>query len=139
MPGALRPSPEFNAELNTCVMGDAVMAHNIVNVHHRPRCLNVVADGLSRKFVNVLNEEGDGHEWIVSEDWEARTRIANDIFTIQITQPELTYEALRMCFAKEKVFIKIINSLLELDHGESLLVQKRAKHKAKGYMIDNGQ
>ena len=74
----------------------------------------------------------------MSEDWEAHTRLVNDIFTIQITQPESTYEALRMRFAKEKVFIEIINSLLELDHGESLQVWKRAKHKAKGYMIDNG-
>ena len=70
------------------------MAHNIVDVCHRPGRINVITDGLSRKFVNVPKEEGDGHEWTVSEDWEACTRLANDIFTIQITQPESTYEAL---------------------------------------------
>jgi hypothetical protein len=118
---------------------DAVLAYNIVDVRHRPGRLNVVADGLSRKFVNMAKEEGDGHEWTVSEDWEARTRLANDIFVIQTSQLESTYGALRTRFANEKVFIEIIDSLLELDHGRSLKVQKRAKHKAKGYMIDGGR
>ena len=29
--------------------------------------------------------------------------------------------------------------MLELDHGSSLKLQKQAKHKAKGYMIEEGQ
>jgi hypothetical protein len=118
---------------------DAVLAHNIVDVRHRPGRLNVVADGLSRKFVNVPKEQGDGHEWIVSEDWEARTGLANDILIIQTTHPEPIYEALRTRFANERVFIEVIDSMLELDHGKSLRVRKRAKHKAKGYMIDDGK
>jgi hypothetical protein len=118
---------------------DAVLAHNIVDVRHRPGRLNVVADGLSRKFVNTPKEQGDGHEWTVSEDWEARTRLANDILVIQTTQPDSTYSALRTRFADEKVFIEVIDSILELDHGQSLRVRKRARHKARGYMIDNGR
>jgi hypothetical protein len=39
-------------------------------------------------------------------------------------------------FGNEKVFIEIVDSLLELLHGKSLRVRKRAWHKAKGYMID---
>jgi hypothetical protein len=115
---------------------DAVLAHNIVDVRHRPGRLNVVADGLSRKFVNMPKERGDGHEWTVSEDWEARTGLTNDILVIHTTQPESTYEVLRTRFAKETVFIEVIDSILELDHGKSLRVRKRAKHKAKGYMIE---
>lgn len=118
---------------------DAVLAYNIVDVRHRPGRLNVVADGLSRKYVNAPKEEGDGHEWTVSEDWEARTGLANDIFIMQPNQLESTYAALRTRFAEEKVFIEIVDSLLELDQGESLKVRKRAKHKAKGYMIDEGK
>jgi hypothetical protein len=118
---------------------DAVLAYNIVDVRHRPGRLNVVADGLSRKYVNIPKEEGDGHEWTVSEDWEARTGLANDIFVIQTPQLESTYGALRTRFAEEKVFIEIVDSLLELDQGKSLKVQKRAKHKAKGYMIEEGR
>ena len=118
---------------------DAVLAYNIVDVRHRPGRLNVVADGLSRKYTNLPKEKGDGHEWTVSEDWEARTGLTNDIFIIQTSQLESTYAALRTRFAEEKVFIEIVDSLLELDHGSSLKVRKRAKHKAKGYMIEGGR
>lgn len=33
------------------------------------------------------------------------------------------------------MFLEIIDSILELDHGASLRIRKRAKHKAEGYMI----
>jgi hypothetical protein len=118
---------------------DAVLAHNIIDVRHRPGRLNVVADGLSRKFVNIPKEPGDGHEWTVSEDWEARTRLDNNILNVHTTQLESTYSALRTRFAEEKVFIEVIDSILELDHGKSLRVRKRAKHKAEGYMIEGGK
>ena len=118
---------------------DAVLAYNIVDVRHRPGRLNVVADGLSRKYVNMPKEDGDGHEWTVSEDWEARTGLANDIFVIQTTQSDSVYAALRARFAHKKVFLEIVNSLLELDRSDSLKVQKRVKHKAKDYMIDEGR
>jgi hypothetical protein len=49
---------------------DGILAHNIVDVCHRPGRLNPAADGLSRKFVNLPKESGDGHEWTVSEDWK---------------------------------------------------------------------
>ena len=99
---------------------DAVLGHNIVDVRHRPGRLNVVADGLSRKFVNTPTEPGDGHEWTVSEDWEACTKLANDILHITTTLPEPVYSSLRTRFANEKVFLEVIESLLELDHGKSL-------------------
>ena len=118
---------------------DAVMAYNIVDVRHRPGRLNMVADGLSRKYTGAPKEVGDGHEWTVSEDWEARTQLANDVFVLQTSCLESTYQALRARFMGENVFVEIIDSLLELDHGKSLKVQKRAKHKAKGYMIDEGR
>ena len=118
---------------------DAVLAHNIVDIRHRPGRLNVVADGLSRKFVNTPTEPGDGHEWTVSEDWEARTRLANDILNVQVAQSEAIYSALRIRFKDESVFLEVIDSILELDQGKSLRVRKRAKHKAKGYMIEDGK
>ena len=110
-----------------------------LDVCHRLGQLNVVADRLSRKFVNTPKEEGDRHEWTVSEDWEACTKLANDILVIHTAQLESTYDTLRTRFAHEKVFIEVIDSILELDHGMSLRVRKRAKHKAKGYMIEEGK
>ena len=99
----------------------------------------MVADGLSQKFVNTPKEQGDGHEWTVSEDWEARTWLANDILNLHTTQLESTYSELQSHFVEEKVFIEVIDSILELDQGKSLRVRKRARHKAKGYMIEEGK
>jgi hypothetical protein len=42
-------------------------------------------------------------------------------------------------FAKEKIFLTIIDALAELDHGKSIREQKKAKHRAEGYMIENGK
>ena len=111
---------------------DAVLAHNIVDIRHKPGRFNVVADGLSRKFVNTPTERGDGHEWTVSEDWEACTRLTNDVLNLQVSQSESIYSALRTRFEGENMFLEVIDSILELDHGKSLHVRKRAKHKAKG-------
>ena len=115
---------------------DAALTHNIVDIHHRPGCLNIVTDRLSHKFINMPKELGDGHEWMASEDWEACTWLTNDILNVNSTQLETTYSTLRTHFVEEKVFLEVINSLLQLNHGKSLRVQKRAKHKAKGYMIE---
>lgn len=118
---------------------DGVLAHQIVDVRHRPGRLNPVADGLSRKFVNVPLTDGDGHEWTVSEDWEARTGVTNDV--CQITKVLATPESLGLLerFAGEKAFQDIVGSLLELDLGKSLKDRKRARHRAKGYMIEGGK
>jgi len=78
--------------------------------------------------------------WTVSEDWEARTWLANDIFRVQTTHGKSTYSGLwtPRQFAKEKVFLEIIDSLMKLHHGKSLKALKRAKHKAKGYTMEDG-
>jgi transposase InsO family protein len=113
---------------------DGVLAYQITDVRHRPGRLNPVADGISRKYVNLPTETNDGHEWTVSEDWEARTGIHNDIFHIE---PISTYDNLRTRFANEKTFLSVVNALAELDHGKSIRERKKAKHRAEGYMIQN--
>ena len=69
---------------------DTVLAHNIVDIHHRPGHLNVVADGLSWKFVNAPKEQVDGHEWTISKNWEAWTNLANDILITNTASLEPT-------------------------------------------------
>jgi transposase InsO family protein len=111
---------------------DGVLAYQITDVRHRPGRLNPVADGISRKYINLPTEGNDGHEWTVGEDWEVRTGIHNDIFHIE---PISTYNNLRARFANEKTFLSIVNALAELDHGNSIRERKEAKHRAEGYMI----
>jgi hypothetical protein len=88
-------------------------------------------------IVNTPREKGDGHEWTVSEDWEAQSKLTNDILVDETTHPESTYNALQTRFADEKVFLEVIDSILY--HGKSLHVRKRAKHKVKGYLIEREQ
>jgi hypothetical protein len=73
---------------------------------------------------------------MVSEDWEVRTGLQNDIFQIVLPQ---TYTDLRTCFANEKIFLTIIDALAELDHGKSIRERKKAKHHAEEYMIKGGK
>ena len=75
--------------------------------------------------MNLPTEKNDGHEWTVSEDWEARIGIQNDIF--QIESPS-TYDALKSRFANEKIFLNAIEALAELDQGKSIRERKKAKH-----------
>ena len=107
-----------------------------MDVRHRPGRLNPVADGISRKFVNLPTEPGDGHEWTVSQDWEERTGLEHDIFQVA---DQSTYASMKLRFVGEKVFLSIIDALFELDHGKSVRERKRAKHRAHGYMIEGSK
>jgi hypothetical protein len=118
---------------------DGVLDHHIVDVRHRPGRLNPVADGLSRQYVGKEICAGDGHEWTVSEDWEARTGLAHDIFAVTDTVETSEYAAMRERFKDERIFLEVVDALLELDHGKSLRERKRACHRASGYMITDGK
>jgi hypothetical protein len=117
---------------------DGILAHQITDVRHVPGRLNVVADGLSRASEGTGHEEGDGSEWTVSEDWESNTGLTHDIF--QLTDPSTPEIAeLRDRFKNEPIFAEVIDAILDLDHGASLRVKKRARHRASEYMIDEGK
>lgn len=120
---------------------DGVLAFNIVDVRHRPGRLNPVADGLSRMYVNLPVEHDDGHEWTVSEDWEARTRLEHDVFQVIPLEEDVdTVRAqLRKRFAKEKVFLEVVDAIYDLDAGKSLRDRRKARHKAQGYMVEHGK
>ena len=117
------------------------MAYQITDVCHRPGRLNPVADGLSHKFMNLSVEDGNRHEWTVSEDWEERTRLTGDILIISennlVLEATMIHAVMLERFLEEKVFKEIIGSLLKLDQGKSLCDRKRAWHKAKGYMVED--
>jgi transposase InsO family protein len=98
----------------------------------------VVADGLSRAHEGTTNEEGDGSEWTVSEDWETRVGLVHDIFqTTKDTTPEVA--TLRERFKNEPIFAEVIDAILDMDQGSSLRQKKRARHRASEYMIEDGK
>ena len=117
---------------------DGILAHQIIDVRHVPGRINVVADGLSRANEGRPQEEGDGSQWTMSEDWEATTGLTHDIFlTTDGTLPEVSQ--LRERFQNEPIFLEVVEAILELDQGKDIKLRKRARHRASEYLIDGGK
>ena len=117
---------------------EGILAHQIIDVRHVPGRVNLVADGLSRANEGLPKEENDGSQWSVSEDWETSAGLTHDVFYItDPSTPEVIQ--LRDRFKDEPVFLEVIEALLDLDHGKSIRVRKRARHRASEYMIDSGK
>ncbi|KAG2743093.1 hypothetical protein P692DRAFT_20684962, partial [Suillus brevipes Sb2] len=96
--------------------------------------LNVVADGLSRTWEGQPNRVGDGSEWMVSEDWEARTGLVNDV--LHITLVDSQADGLREHFKDEPVFKEVIEAIFDMDQGAELRDKRRARHRASQYAIE---
>ena len=127
-----------NDKLNTthARWKESVLAHNIVEVRHRPGKSNGAADGISRRFMGVEDTKGDGHEWTVNENWEATTGLTHDLF--QITTLD-EHEALQARFKDEPMFSAILEALQELEHGSDVREKRKARHRAREYMIEGGK
>lgn len=116
---------------------EGILSYSIVDVRHVPGKLNVVADGLSRKWEGQPRAAGDGSEWSVNEDWEARIGIVNDIMLISPADPET--DALRLRFAKEPLFLEVINALSNTHHEATLRDRRRAQHRSSQHIIEGGK
>jgi hypothetical protein len=116
---------------------EGILSYNISDVRHVPGKLNVVADGLSRKWEGQPRVPGDGSEWTVNEDWEARTGLVNDI--MHVSETDSVAEALRIRFAKEPIFQEVVEAIYDLNHHEDLGKRKRTKHHASEYLVDEGK
>ena len=116
---------------------DGILAHQITDIRHVPGRLNVVADGLSRAREGMDNE-GDGSEWTVSEDWESNVGLTHDIFQLtEAKTPEMA--TLRERFKEEPIFAEVIDAILGMDQDAGLRQKKRARHRASEYMIQEGK
>ena len=117
---------------------ESILAHQIIDVRHVPGRINVVADGLSRANEGLPNENGDGSQWTVSEDWETAAGLTHDIFyTTDPATPEVAQ--LRNRFKDEPIFLEVIDALLNLDHGKSVRLRKRARHRASEYLMEDNK
>jgi hypothetical protein len=112
---------------------NGILAYQIVEVRHVAGKVNVVADRLSRAREGREQEEGDGSEWTVQEDWEAVTGLVYNMWRIESVSE---VEGLLERFEGEPIFMEVIKALVEIDMGESERERKKAKHWAEGYMIE---
>lgn len=117
---------------------DGILAHQITDIWHIPGRLNVVADGLSQANEGTKNEEGDGSDWMVSEDWEANMGLTHDIFHLMAARmPEMAQ--LREHFNNEPIFAEVIDAILETDQETNLQQKRCARHRASEYLIEDGK
>ncbi|KAH7918394.1 hypothetical protein BV22DRAFT_979774, partial [Leucogyrophana mollusca] len=98
-----------------------------------------VADGLSRQWEGVPRNQGtlDGSEWTVSEDWETRTGLINDVLHVGIEGD--TARNLKERFVKEPLFLEVVDALLNMDQERSIRERARARHRASQYMVEDGK
>lgn len=74
----------------------------------------------------------DVSEWTVNEDWEAASRIVQDLFSVKtshnIFNPETPTNiiSLQHKFAKEPLFLNIIKALYNLDSSKPVKTKCRA-------------
>jgi len=115
---------------------DGILAHQIIDVRHVPGRINVVADGISRKWEGTPRQGGDGSEWTVCEDWEANTGLTNDILHVS-TNDDIT--TLRERFKNEPAFAEVIDAILMIKDSRSVRDRRRARHRASQYLIEDGK
>jgi hypothetical protein len=115
---------------------DGILAQQIVDVRHVPGKINVVADGISRKWEGSPRQIGDGSEWTVCEDWEASTGLVNDILHVALDGDMVQ---LKERFKNEPVFTEVLDALLTIRNNSSIRDRKRAQHRASQYLIEDGK
>lgn len=128
----------LNERLNTthARWRDGIIAYYIVDVRHVPGKVNVVADGISRSAEDIPRLEGVGSGWSVSKDWETLRGLVHDIF---LAYDPSALDNLCTRFAKEPIYLEVIDALLNLDDDKPERDQKRAQHCALQYVIDKGK
>ncbi|KZP10862.1 hypothetical protein FIBSPDRAFT_675379, partial [Athelia psychrophila] len=123
---------------------ESILAHNIIDIRHRPGVDNPVADGLSRLWQNRKRTATDGSSWSVLPDWEARSGVRNDILSVNADSaaheaPPALNSELQERFRGDSFFEPITRHLLGLDAGTSISERRRAMHRAKGFLIERGK
>ena len=119
---------------------DGIIAHQIIDVRHIPGKTNHT-DGLSRQWTQGSERKvTDGSSWIVNPDWETRTGLVHDIFTLATTTDQTDPpDTLESRFANEPLFLEVILAIRDKDHALALRDRKRARHRASEYQIDDGR
>ena len=116
---------------------DSIISYNITDVRHVPGKINVVTDGISRKWEGTPSQVGDGSEWTVSKDWEERTGLTNDILEVDVCKE---HQRLRARFEKEPLFAQVVDAIFGIQNkSTSICDKRRARHRAEQYLIEEGK
>ena len=86
--------------------------HQIIDVHHMPGKINVVADGLSHQWEGQLVQKGEGSKWVVNPDRDEETGLVNNMLITLDTGMQEQITALKACLRNEHLFIEVIKAIL---------------------------
>jgi hypothetical protein len=106
---------------------DSIMGHHIVDCRHKLGHLIQATDN--------PKHEGDSHEWTVDLSWAVNTGLAYNIWSAQLDE---TQTNLHTRFANEPIFLEVIDTMHNIDHGKWVRDKHRAQHRMVGYQIDDG-
>ncbi|KZP20049.1 hypothetical protein FIBSPDRAFT_710346, partial [Athelia psychrophila] len=122
---------------------ESILAHNIIDVRHRPGIENPVADGLSRMWQGKKRTATDGSTWSVLADWEAIKGIRNNILSVSPAQEEPTQPTanvqLEERFRGDVFFEPMVRHLLGSNTGSTVSERRCAMHRAQGFIVDQGK
>jgi hypothetical protein len=111
---------------------DGILTYHITDVRHRPGNTNTAMDSLSRSLETREHTNTNGSEWMVNEDWEAARGIVQDLLSIETSSSTSDCEIptdvtmLQQKFAKEPLFLDIVEALYDLDSNKSIKTKQRA-------------
>lgn len=118
---------------------ESILAHNIVDIRHRPGIDNPVTDGLSRMWANKKHTSTDRSSWSVLPDWEASHGIQNDILVVQVsgdTAEPTAQTNIEERFGGDAFFEPVVRHLLGRDTGATISERRRAMHRSRGFFIE---
>jgi RNase H-like domain found in reverse transcriptase len=118
---------------------DSILAHQIIDMWHVPRKVNVVADGLSRQWEDQVEQKEDGHEWTVNPDRDEAVGLMNDILLTQKQEPKKEVQALKECLKDEHLFIEVIDAITAQDSAKMVRDWHQACHRASQYILEGGK
>ena len=94
-----------------------MLAQQIINICHVPGKINVIADGISRKWEGLPSQRGDGSEWTVCKDWEVAAGLVNDVLNVA---PDSGMQALKERFKDKPVFKEVPDARLAINSNYSI-------------------
>ena len=118
---------------------DGIIAHQIVDVRHVPGKINVVADGLSRRWEGQEPQEGEGDSWTVNPDRDETVGLTNDVLLTLDTGSNEQIKALRTRLKNEHLFIEVIDAITARDSAKTVRDRRRARHRASQYVLEEGK
>jgi uncharacterized protein YacL (UPF0231 family) len=118
---------------------DSILAHQIIDMWHVPRKVNMVADSLSHQWEDQPEQEEDGHEWTINLDRDETVGLTNDILLTQDQELKKQIQALKEHLKAKHLFIEVIDAITAQDSTRTVWDWCWACHRPSQYILEGGK